>query len=69
MRRTDVPNEPSYHESNAPREVLVQEVELMQAWTQALEVHDGEDTDNGDEDIEIEDKEWDLNRKQTQMTE
>lgn len=37
MRRTDAPNESSNHTARASRDILAQEANTMDAWTQVLE--------------------------------
>lgn len=51
----DAQNESSYHMARGAREVLAQKAEIMDACTQALKDAGGNDADQVDEDIEIED--------------
>lgn len=56
MTGTNALNESSYQTAKAWRDIFVQWAELIQAWTQALKDHDGEDISNVDKDAEIEDE-------------
>lgn len=59
-RRTDSSNEVSHHTKRSSRELLAQEVKIMDAWKQSLEDCDIEDAHNRDGDIKIEDEESEL---------
>lgn len=54
-RRTDAPNELSCNMVRASKEILVQEAQIMDARTQALEFRHSEEADNVDVDIQVED--------------
>lgn len=69
MRCTNTLNESWYQTARAPRKILTQEAEIMQALTQALEDPDSEDVDNVDENIKIEDEESDLDCEWAQTKE
>lgn len=70
MRRFGMPNKLSYHIARAPRKSLVQEAEIMEAWMQALEDHNGDVSDNvGEEDIALEEEDFELERKRDQKME
>lgn len=62
MRRTEASNESSYHTTSALKEIRAQKAEVIEAWTQALEYHDGKDADNVDGDIKIENEESRVDR-------
>lgn len=68
-RRTDVAYESSYHTAYASKEILPQETEIMDVWTQGSKDCDSKDAENGDEDIKIEDNKSDLDRKRAQKME
>lgn len=69
IRRADAPNEPSYHTACSSRDDLAHEAKITDAWTQAREVRGRKDVANVHEDIEIEDKESELNPERADMTE
>lgn len=68
MRCTNVRVAPSYHVARASREIIVQEVEIMDEWTQALKDPDAEYADNVDGGVETEEKESELDRERSQTT-
>lgn len=69
LSHTDLQNESLYFIQRAGREILAQDAEIRKARTQALEDHNGNDSENLDEDSEIEDGESELDRKLAQLTE
>lgn len=61
-------NESSYHMPREWRKIFGQEDEILDAWTQFLENHDGERAEIVDGDIRIKAIESDLNRERAQTT-
>lgn len=54
---------------SAPRDILVQEDEIREAWMPDLEERNCEDADNVDENIEIEEEDWELDLERAEATE
>lgn len=54
---TDVPNGSSYHTVRASKDISAQDVDIKEAWRQALEDRGGEDAGYGADDIDVEHEE------------
>lgn len=63
MRGTNALDESSNHMGRPSRDILAQEAEIMDTWTQVLEDHDHQDVANENWDTEIEEEESEIDRE------